>query len=123
MQADSFEKSGLFLVYAIYAPQNLARLEQVLGEELTKALKEGFTAEELAAAKSGWIQGRSVARAQDSELVGALGHYLFLDRTLAWDAEFEKKVMALDSEQIRAALSRHIVPSKFVIMKAGDFKK
>jgi len=37
-------------------------------------------------------------------------------------AEFEKKVMALNAEQIRAAMNKYIVPAKFVIMKAGDFK-
>jgi zinc protease len=122
LQADSFDKSGTFMAYAIYAPQNLAKLEQVFNEEIAKVLKDGFTAEEIAAAKSGWSQGRSVSRSQDNELMGRLGHFLFLDRTLAWDAELEKKVMALDGEQIRAALNRHIDPSKFVVIKAGDFK-
>jgi len=121
-QADSFDKSGMFLAYAIYAPQNVARLEQVFNEEMTKALKDGFTAEEIAAAKSGWIQNRNVSRSQDGALMGTLNNYLFLDRTLAWDAEFEKKVMALTPEQIRAAMNKYIVPAKFVIMKAGDFK-
>jgi len=122
-QADSFDKSGVFLAYAVYAPQNLAKLEAAFNDEVGKVLKEGFTAEELAAAKNGWIQSRSVARSQDGELMGALGHYLYLDRTLAWDADLEKKVMALEPEQVRAALNRHVDPSKFVIMKAGDFKK
>ena len=62
-----------------------------------------------------------MARAQDNELVGNLAHFLFIGRTLAWDAEFEKKVMALDGAQIRAALKRHLDPSKFTIVKAGDF--
>ena len=121
LQVDSFEKTGTFLAYAIYAPQNLAPLEKAFKEEIAKVLNEGFTAEEIAQAKSGWQQSRSVSRSQDAELVGALGNYLFLGRTLAWDAEFEKKVLALDNEQIRAALKRHIKPDKFVVMKAGDF--
>jgi zinc protease len=33
---------------AIYAPQNLGKLEQALKEELTRALAEGFTADEIA---------------------------------------------------------------------------
>ncbi len=122
LSADSFDKAGTFLAYAIYAPQNLARLEQVFNDEMSKILAEGFTAEEITQARSGWLQGRSVARSQDNELMRTLGHYLFLGRTLKWDEELEKKVMALDAEQIRAALNRHITPGKFVIMKAGDFK-
>jgi zinc protease len=121
LSVDSLDKSGSFLAYAIYAPQNLAKLEQAFKEEFEKVLKDGFTAEEIAQAKSGWAQSRSVQRAQDNALVGALGHYLFIDRTLAWDAELENKVMALDSEQIRAAMNRHLVPDKLIVMKAGDF--
>ena len=49
-------------------------------------------------------------------------HYMFIGRTFTWDAEFEKKVQALDAAQIRAAMVRHIDPAKFVVMKAGDFR-
>ncbi|HKU91200.1 MAG TPA: pitrilysin family protein [Steroidobacteraceae bacterium] len=119
--ADELDKSGNFSVFAIYAPQNLGKLEQALKEELTRALAEGFTADEIAQAKSGWIQGRNVERSQDSGLAGKLQHYQFIGRTFAWDAEFEKKVMALDAAQIKAALNKYIDPAKFVVMKAGDF--
>ena len=37
-------------------------------EELERARKDGFTADEIAAAKSGWLQGRQVSRSQDGEL-------------------------------------------------------
>ena len=33
----------------------------------------------------------------------------------------EQKVAALQPEQIRAALARHIDPTRFVVFKAGDF--
>jgi zinc protease len=118
---DNFDKAGMFFTYAIYAPQNLAKLQQAFNEEIARALAEDFTQDEIDKAKSGWLQSRGVARAQDNELAGALGHWLFVGRTLAWDADFEKKVMALDAAQIRAALKRHLVPAKFTVIKAGDF--
>ncbi len=121
LTGDNFEKAGIFFTYAIYAPENLAKLQQAFNEEIARVLAEDFTKEEINLAKSGWLQSRSVARAQDNELVGNLAHFLFIGRTLAWDAEFEKKVMALDGAQIRAALKRHLDPSKFTIVKAGDF--
>ncbi|HEY6124004.1 MAG TPA: pitrilysin family protein [Steroidobacteraceae bacterium] len=122
LQGDNFDKSGLFLTYAIYAPQNLAKLQQAFNEEIARVLNEDFTREEVDAAKSGWLQGRGVSRAQDNELVGSLAHGMFVGRTLAWDAEFDKKVMAVDPAQIRAAFQRHLVPAKFTVVKAGDFK-
>lgn len=121
--ASSLDQAGTFLAVAIYAPQNVARLEVAFNEEIARALKDGFTAEELAAAKSGYLQNRQVNRSQDAGLSRTLASYLFLGRTLEWDAEFEKKVAALTPEQVAAAMRRHIDPSKLTIVKAGDFAK
>ena len=85
-------------------------------------VKDGFTAEEVATAKSGWLQSPQVSRAQDNELAGRLNNYLFLGRTLAWDEELERKISALTPEQINAAMRKHIDPSRLVIVKSGDFK-
>jgi zinc protease len=123
LAAAALDKIGNFLAYAIYAPQNRDKLEQAFKEELARALKEGFTAEEIANAKTGWLQSRQVSRAQDAELSGKLLGYTFLNRTLAWDAEFEKKVEALTPEQITAAMRKHIDLAKVSLFKAGDFAK
>ncbi len=121
--ASSLDEAGALTGNAIYAPQNAARLEAAFREEIAKILKDGFTAEEVAAAKSGWLQSRQVSRAQDRELSGRLAAYLFLNRTLAWDAAFEEKVNGLTPAQINAAMQKHIDPSKISIFKAGDFAK
>ena len=121
--ASALDKAGSFLANAIYAPQNVTRLEAVFKEELERALKDGFTAEEVDKAKSGWLKSRQVSRAQDTELANALINGLYLNRTLAWDAEMEKKVQALTPDQILAAMRKHIDPAKITIIKAGDFAK
>jgi zinc protease len=123
LQGDSFEPAGGFLAYAIYAPQNAEKLEKAFNEEIARVLNEEFTAQELEQAKSGYLQGRQVSRAQDRELVGALSHGTFLGRTLQWDAQFEEKIRAVTATQIRDAFRKHIDPAKFTIIKAGDFKK
>ncbi|MFL6276135.1 MAG: M16 family metallopeptidase, partial [Blastocatellia bacterium] len=119
LEAGSLDKSGAFMAYAIYAPQNVERLEAAFKEEIARALKDGFTEDEVQAAKSGWLQSRQVSRAQDNELAGRLSGYLFLNRTLAWDADFEKRVLALTPAEIVAALRRHLDPAKITIVKAG----
>jgi len=121
--AGALDKTGNFLAFAIYAPQNRDKLEVAFKEELARALKDGFTAEEIANAKKGWLQSRQVSRAQDAELSGKLLGYTFLGRTLAFDAEFEKKVEALTPDQITAAMRKHIDPAKVSLFKAGDFAK
>jgi zinc protease len=120
--ASSLDQSGRFTAFAIYAPQNRDKLEAAFKEEIEKALKDGFTADEVKAAKSGWLQSRQVSRAQDNELVNRLRSYAYLGRTVSWDAELEKKVEALTPEQITAAMRRHLDLAKISIVKAGDFK-
>lgn len=123
LQASALDELGSFVTFAIYAPENLTRLEAAFKEEIARLLKEGFTAEEVVAAKSGYLQSRQVNRAQDAALARTLSSYLFLDRTLNFDADFESKIAALTPEQIVEAMRRHIDPSKITIIKSGDFAK
>lgn len=121
--ASALDESGSFLVFAIYAPENVQKLEAAFKEELDRVFKEGFTDTELAAAKSGYVQSRQVSRAQDPELARRLGSYLFVKRTMNWDADFEKKITALSSKEIVDTMRKYIDPSKITIVKAGDFAK
>ena len=121
--ASPLDKSAGLIAYAIYAPQNAAKLEKAFREELDRVLKDGYTAQEVTEGKSGYLQGRQVSRAQDGSLARTLSQDLFLKRTLYWDEEFEKRVAALTPEDIVAAMRRHIDPAKFTFVKAGDFDK
>jgi zinc protease len=123
LSASPLDKAGAFTTSAIYAPQNQARLEAAFQEEITRVLKDGFQEKEIAEAKSGWLQSRQVSRAQDAPLSRTLALDLFINRTLAWDADFDKKVAALTGEQILAAMRKYVDPSKMTIVKAGDFAK
>jgi zinc protease len=119
----SLDKVGSFFAFAIYAPENVEKLEAAFKEEIQKVITDGFTAEELAAAKTGWTQSRSVGRSQDGGVAGTLNNYLFINRDYKWDEEYEKKVLALTPEQINAAMKKYLVPDKMNIIKAGDFAK
>jgi len=121
--AKSDEQDGRFQTYAIAAPQNVSRVEKAFGEELARALKDGFTADEVAAAKKGWSQSRQVSRSSDDSLCRMLASRDFDGRTMAWDAALEQKVMSLTPEQVLEALRRHLDPSAMTIVKAGDFIK
>jgi len=121
--ASSEDKLGNFTAYAIYAPENVAKLEAAFKEEIQKMLDEGFTGEELEAAKSGYLQNRGMSRSDDRSLSGTLNNYLQLDRNLMWDAKLEKQIMSLTTSQINAAVKKYIDPAKLVIVKAGDYSK
>jgi zinc protease len=123
LSTDSTVKNGSFRVYAIAAPQNVAKVEAACKEELERALKDGFTDAEIAAAKSGWEQSRRVDRSEDNSLAGTLALRDYDDRTMTYDADLEKKVAALTPAAISEALRRNLDVAQISIVKAGDFKK
>ncbi len=120
-QASPLDQAGMFVTFAIYAPQNETKLEAAFKEEVARALKEGFTDQEIKEAKSGYLQGRQVSRAQDGPLANRLAQDLFLKRTVQWDSDLETKVAALTPAQVQTALQKYVDLSKMVIIKAGNF--
>jgi zinc protease len=120
--ASPLDKSAKFGVAAIFAPQNRSKVEAAVREEIDRVLKDGYTDAEVATGKNGILEARKLARTQDRSLLGRLGFYLFIDRTFAWDIDFESKIAALTPAQIREALRRHLDPARLSLRMAGDFK-
>jgi zinc protease len=123
INAGALDEAGEFGVYAIYAPQNRARLEQAVREEIARALAEGFTKTEFENARKGLLQARKVARNTDSALAGRLLSYAVVGRTFAWDKALESRIATLTAEEVRDALRRHLKTEELSIVKAGDFNK
>ncbi|HXT20064.1 MAG TPA: pitrilysin family protein, partial [Thermoanaerobaculia bacterium] len=123
LSASPFEPRGDFLAFAIFAPQNADKAETGLREELAKVVDGGFTAEEIAAAKSGWLQQRKVSRSQEAQLASVLAQRQYAGRTLAWDEDLERRVEALTPEQIAAAVKRFWSTGQLSFVKAGSFAK
>ncbi len=118
-----FEPAGLWLAYAISAPQNTAKVEAALREEVEKAIKEGFTEAELLDAKKGWKQGEEVARTEDAPLAMRLTAYMGIERTMAFDKDLEAKIASLTVAQVNDAMRQHIKPGSLSFITAGDFAK
>jgi zinc protease len=114
---------GQFWAYAIFAPQNADKLVADFKEEIQKVLDSGFTADEVEAAKTGWLQGQQLGRAQDAPLAAQISTNLYFGRTFKYDADMESKVKNLTPAQINAAVRRRLDLSKITIVKAGDFAK
>lgn len=123
ISGSSLDKVGSFGSYAIYNPDNSDKLVAAYKEELDRMLKDGFTADEFKDARSGYLQGQNVSRAQDRSLASKLASNLFLGRTLKWDEENEKKVSAMTVEQVNAAMKKWVTPAKIIYVQAGDFER
>jgi len=120
--ASALDPLASFSISAIYAPQNKQRVEQAIREELERALRDGFGADEVEAAKKSLLEARRLARANDRQLAARLARYSFLGRRLDWDAESEARIAALSPEAVRAALARNIDPRRLAWLKAGDLR-
>ncbi len=100
-----------FSMYAISAPQNTPKVEASIKDELARTLKEGFTADELAAAKKSWLDEQMVGRSQDQRLVSELRENERFGRTMKWDEALEAKIAALTPEQVNAAFRKYVTPA------------
>ncbi|MBA3254340.1 MAG: insulinase family protein [Burkholderiaceae bacterium] len=108
---------------AIMAPQNVAKAEQALREEVERVRRDGFSAKEVEDAKKGTLQERATNRAQDSVLAGAWTANLDLQRTFAFSKQFEDRLRAATPDQVNAAFRKYIDPARMTFVIAGDAKK
>jgi len=114
---------GRLFTYAIYAPENLDRLQASFREELDKLVTGGITAEELEAVRAGWLQGRQQQYANDNELVNTMVARRRWNRTFtSYDLALEARVRKLAVAEVNAAIRKYIDPKQTGIIRAGDFK-
>ncbi len=121
--AQALDQYAVLQGFAIYAPQNADRVVTAFREELDRVVRDGFTQAEVDAAKAGYVQGRSQARANDAELVGLLVSRRFAGRTMTYDAKLDADLAALTAAQINAAVRKYLDPSKMIVVRAGDWNK
>ncbi len=118
----NIEPNSQWQASAIFAPQNQPRVEAAFREELARALKDGFTAQELSEGQRGLLSFRRLSRAQDGTLASALASNLYLGRTFARSAQVDAALADLTLAQVNAALRKYVKPDTFAAAFAGDFK-
>ncbi|MDP1822675.1 MAG: pitrilysin family protein [Archangium sp.] len=123
MRAGTHDDFAALLGYAIYAPQNLEKVQKGFSEELTLAVDKGFTDTELKLAREGLLKQLEQGRSEDEALVMDLVQQLDLNRTTAFDQQVEDKLRALTVKDINGTLKKYVDPKKFSIIKVGDFKQ
>ena len=122
LSAPALGNAASFGGTAIANPQNTPKVEASFRDELAKTLANGFTAEEVAAAKKALRDQRTVGRSQDAQLLNLIAAREEFGRTLEWDAQMDAKLEALTADQVNAAFRRHVSLDQLSIVKAGDFK-
>ena len=122
LQPSAVDERTTFFLFAISNPDNAPKVHEAIQDELKKLLENGITAEELEAAKAGYLQEQQVQRTEDRAIVQTLESYAFIGRDMKFVAEFEDKISKLTVEEVNAALKKHIDPERLFIVQAGDFK-
>ncbi|MEO8006320.1 MAG: pitrilysin family protein, partial [Betaproteobacteria bacterium] len=122
-QPNAIDPNSTVGAYAIFAPENLAKVRAGLSEEFDRALKDGFTDAEVKAAKEGVLQERILGRTEDGRIAGALVSQAFLGRTFATAAAVDAAIAKLTPQDVNAALRKYLKPGEFAYAFAGDFEK
>ena len=121
LSASSFEPVADLILYAIHAPQNLARLQNALREETERLVRDGITAQELDDAKKAMLESSKISLAQDGALSGTLLGQLSTGRTMDYTAQRLAKIESTSLEEVNAAIRKYMDWSRLVQVHAGDF--
>ncbi len=123
LSVSAYQPNATWSVYAIYAPENRNKVETAIREELDRAVKDGFTEQEVKDGINALLNLRKLSLAQDATLSTTWSAYLDRNRTFAWAAAMNQKIAALTPEQIHAAMRKYLKPEDFSSVAAGDFDK
>ncbi|MCF8274460.1 MAG: insulinase family protein [Flavobacteriaceae bacterium] len=117
------DKNSMAFIYAIYAPENAAKVQTGFKEEIARFIDGGITEEELKSAVNGWVQEQNVSRAKDNELLRLLNNNLYYDRDMMFQKSIEEKVSSLTVQDVNNAIKKYFKTlDKWTVVNAGDFE-
>lgn len=109
--------------YAFLNPTKKGAVEAATKEEITKALKDGFTEEELKTNLVSWQNGRKTRLGSDDTLMGLVNTHLIYGIPLEDYDDLESKVKALKIQEVNTVLKKYISLDKMTSIYVGDFTK
>lgn len=115
--------AAYWLYYAFLNPTKKNAVEVAVKEEIAKALKDGFTAEELKSNLVSWLNERKTRLGDDDTLMNLTNTYLQYGVSLDDYDTLENKVKALKVEEVNTVLKKYLSLDKMTSVYAGDFNK
>ncbi|SHH20837.1 M16 family metallopeptidase [Flavobacterium defluvii] len=109
--------------YAFLNPTKKNAVENAAKEEIAKAIKDGFTAEELKSNMISWQNERKTRLGVDNTLMELANTYLQYGIPLEDYDQLETKVKALKVEEVNSVLKKYLSLDKMSSVYAGDFNK
>lgn len=109
--------------YAFFNPTKKNEVNKALKEEVSKAVKDGFTEEEFKSNLNSWLTARKTNLGTDGALMGLVNQQLQYGVPLEDYDALETKVKALKVNQVNDVLKKYINEDKMTSVFAGDFNK
>ena len=123
VDGDPKDKNSSMYIYAIYNPENAAKVQQGFREEIARFIADGITEEELTNVVNGWVQEQNVSRAKDNELAGTIGNNLYYDRDMNFQKDVEAKVKALTVADVNRVIKKYFKAyENWTVVNGGDFE-
>ncbi len=114
--------SATWTFFATMAPENLQRVRRAFDEELKRALKDGFTEDEVARGRQGLLRLRYQSRAHDAGLAGILLANAAVGRDLSLSARVDARLAKLTAAEVNAALRRYLKPESLYFVASGSLR-
>ena len=123
LSVPTFSNSASWTFGFISNPQNAAKAEASLKDELNILLRGELTEEEFVLQKQSLLDQRKVRRTQDASLAAQLVGLSDADRTYAFVGEIETNIAKLTKADFDAVLKKYVNPAQLSSVLAGDFSK
>lgn len=123
LSTNVLDKNGAIGINGSYAPKSRDKFEIAVREELERALKDGFSVEEVAAAKGTILKTRRQNLNSEHTVGSILAHNLYWDRSLKLREQRDQRFAQLSVDEVNAALRKYLKPEKLSVVMAGDFEK
>ena len=121
LNGGQFDANSDWVMYAITAPQNADKVRLAFDQEVARARRDGFTADELKRAKDAIVASNRLGRAQDASLARTLVSFVERGKTPKYFAELDALRAQVTLDEVNAAFRKYVVPEKMVFGVAGDF--
>ncbi len=123
LSVPTFSNNASWTFGFISNPQNAAKAQASLKDELNILLRGGLTDEEFALQKQSLLDQRKVRRTQDASLAAQLVALTDADRTYAFVGDIESAIAKLTKADFDAVLKKYVNPAQLSSVLAGDFSK
>lgn len=114
LSGNSFEPRSRLVFQASAASDKADAALASLQDELARALKDGFTDQEVERAKKAWLQERKNALRAEKTFASYLAQGLYTGHDYAWLAQYDAAISRLNSREVTLALRKYLADASIV---------